>query len=126
MMLYTIRITLQYLSDLEKYKHEKPFHLTQLPGQEESEFTNLEYSTRSEISLHDARGHESEFTLDTHSFAFVRVPSQVVFDKTDAADDQYVRETIELIRERFGAERVICYDIRVRFLPTSGFTIVNQ
>ncbi|KAL6837240.1 hypothetical protein V8C40DRAFT_260264 [Trichoderma camerunense] len=107
-------ISLEYIADLDLYKLEKPYFLTQIPGFEAEESTNLKYSTKDGITLSDCRGHESEFTLDTHSFSFDRVPLSVDYDKTTQADTKYMRDMVEYAQERFQADRVICYDIRRR------------
>ena len=70
-------MTHQYLSNLERYIYEKSFYLTQHQGQEHVEFTKLGCSTDSDICPHFARGQETEFTLETHSFALERAPSGI-------------------------------------------------
>jgi hypothetical protein len=109
----TSTISMQYLADLDVYKREKPYRLSQLPGQESLEVSNLEYSIQEDITIYDVRGHGKEFSLSTTSFQFEHSPSQVVMDKSEEADTAYIRETIELVKRLLNPERIVCYDIRV-------------
>jgi hypothetical protein len=101
-------ISVKYLSDLDLYKEEKPYHLTQVPHLESGEASNLQFSTFDGIVVSDARGHEADFKLGTHSLAFERFPSAVIYDGSDESEVAYMREAIEYARRKFRADRVIC------------------
>lgn len=68
-----------------------------------------------EVSIEDARGRESEFTLDRNGFALVTAPTRVA-DFYDPAEIErvYYPEVEQLLRDRLGASRVFIFDHNVR------------
>lgn len=78
-----------------------------------------------DVNIHDARGHESDFSLDVHGFSFG------CFDKVDETlldkirddiegnfiKDIYYKEMGELLKAKMGASKVVVFDHLVRKRP---------
>lgn len=101
--------TLHYLKrGLEKpvfYRIEPPAGVPQWNGIDDPRAVRIE----------DARGRESEFTLDRNGFALVKAPTAVA----DFYDDEeikrvYYPEVEQLLRDQLGASRVVVFDHNVR------------
>ena len=116
-----------YLSDLSLYKREKPY-LVLLPAQVDSDLENvktdnLEFETRRGIHITDIRGHEEEHGLLISGFEVMHHTS-ALSDFQDLADIQtYRTETESLLKAKFDAEKVVCWDVKV-CLPPFGVTII--
>jgi hypothetical protein len=68
-----------------------------------------------EVRIEDARGRESEFTLDRNGFALVQAPSRVWdFYNPDEVKSVYYPEVERLLRDTLGASRVVVFDHGVR------------
>ncbi len=80
--------------------------------------SNLVFESRS-VHVQDVRGHQDDFSLDTHGFQFVRQTSIVRNLKDRAAvSERYIPEMEELLRQHLqkaeGKEvRTFCFDLRV-------------
>jgi hypothetical protein len=74
-----------------------------------------------EIRIEDARGRESEFTLDRNGFELVRAPSRVTdFYSSKEVQEVYYPEVEQLLRNRLGADRVVIFDHTVRNAARPG------
>jgi hypothetical protein len=74
-----------------------------------------------EVRIEDARGRESEFTLDRNGFALAKAPTAVA----DFYDEQeikrvYYQEVEQLLRGAVGASRVFVFDHNVRNATRAG------
>lgn len=70
--------------------------------------------------VHDARGREAEFTLDTHGFQFVRWPSvEKEFIDEEAIKLKYYAEVETILKKVTGAKRVYIFDHTIRRNPES-------
>ncbi|WP_407181562.1 CmcJ/NvfI family oxidoreductase [Bradyrhizobium sp. STM 3562] len=74
-----------------------------------------------EVQIEDARGRESEFTLDRNGFSLVKAPTAVA----DFYDEQeikrvYYPEVDKLLRDKVGASRVFIFDHNVRNAARAG------
>jgi hypothetical protein len=68
-----------------------------------------------EVRIEDARGRESEFTLDRNGFALVRAPTQVRdFYSPEEVKSVYYPEVERLLKEQLGVSRVFVFDHGVR------------
>lgn len=68
-----------------------------------------------EVPIEDARGRESEFTLDRNGFALVKSPTAVAdFYDTEEIKRVYYPEVEKLLRDKVGASRVFIFDHNVR------------
>jgi hypothetical protein len=74
-----------------------------------------------DVPIEDARGRESEFTLDRNGFALVKSPTAVA-DFYDADDIKrvYYPEVEQLLRDKVGANRVFIFDHNVRNATRAG------
>ncbi|KAK7422004.1 hypothetical protein QQZ08_009725 [Neonectria magnoliae] len=106
--------SMNFIADLPLYHSEKPYNCQSkdLPG---GEITNLIFETNSGIVVQDVRGRQNEFTLKEHGFMFLDHESQVKAE-VGSMDFiyQYLEETIALLKGQFQADKVICYDLRIR------------
>src|SRR5580704_9734961 len=67
------------------------------------------------VLIEDARGHESEFTLDRNGFTLIKAPSAVRnFYNPDEIKSTYYPEVERLLRDTLGASRVVVFDHNVR------------
>lgn len=67
------------------------------------------------VVIHDARGNESKFSLDTTGFAFVKSPSEEKdFLNEEAIRAVYYKEVEELLKRETGAKRVHIFDHTIR------------
>lgn len=105
--------SMRFIADLPKYETEKPYNCR---GKDvaNGEISNLVFDTRSDIPVHDVRGHEHEFSLQKQGFMFVNHESKVRKD-IGSVDFvyEYLGETINLVKQKLNAEKVVCYDLRV-------------
>jgi hypothetical protein len=68
-----------------------------------------------EVRIDDARGRETEFSLDRNGFTLVQAPTQVKdFYSPDQVTAIYYPEVERLLKERLGASRVHIFDHTVR------------
>ncbi len=68
-----------------------------------------------DVRIEDARGRESEFTVDRHGFALVHAPSALRDFYADAdIRSTYYPEVEALVRRELGAARVVVFDHNVR------------
>lgn len=74
------------------------------------------------VRIEDARGRESEFSLDRNGFALLKAPSQVRdFYNPDEIKSVYYPEVERLLRDTLGASQVIVFDHNVRNAARDGF-----
>ncbi|HWA44060.1 MAG TPA: CmcJ/NvfI family oxidoreductase [Hypericibacter adhaerens] len=74
-----------------------------------------------EVRIEDARGRESEFTLDRNGFALIKAPTAVAdFYDPDEVSRVYYPEVERLLREKLGASRVFVFDHNVRNATRPG------
>src|ERR1700675_1002660 len=68
-----------------------------------------------EVTIEDARGRESEFTLDRNGFALIKAPTAVRnFYDPEEIKSVYYPEVERLLRDALGASRVFVFDHNVR------------
>lgn len=92
---------------------EAPYRYTYEPpaGKKES---NIGIDPKPAV-VHDARGRESEFTLDTTGFQFVKhVSSETEFKDDEKIKEVYYKEVEELLKKQTGAKRVLVFDHTIR------------
>ncbi len=74
-----------------------------------------------EVRIEDARGRESEFTLDRNGFALIKAPTAMAdFYSEDEIRRLYYPEVEQLLRDRLGASRVHVFDHNVRNATREG------
>src|SRR5690348_17287658 len=67
------------------------------------------------VRIEDARGRESEFTLDRNGFTLIKAPTAVQnFYEPDQIKSVYYPEVERLLRDTLGASRVVVFDHNVR------------
>ena len=116
-----------YLNDLPLYKREKPY-LVLLPPRVDSDLENvktdnLEFETRRGIRIADIRGHEDEYGLLISGFEVMHHTSALSDFQNLADIHTYKRETESLLKAKFDADKVVCWDVKV-CLPPFGVTII--
>ncbi len=68
-----------------------------------------------EVRIEDARGRETEFTLDKNGFALVNAPTRVNdFYSEEEVKEIYYPEVERLLKQQLGASRVFIFDHTVR------------
>ena len=110
----TTKVAFGYLKEDPKWATEKPFIFESNITYDEPAITNTEKEFHS-VSLTDIRGQENNYTYESHGFRYIKHPSkidQLNIQQHDALG--YMKETMDLLCAEFNAERVICYDVRVR------------
>ncbi|KAI1330539.1 hypothetical protein F5Y16DRAFT_408459 [Xylariaceae sp. FL0255] len=107
------QVKFHYLLDLPLYDTEKPFIFESNISYDKKPITNVEQDLFP-VSLENIRGREQDFGLDRHGFAFIRHSSTVDFSETTQDTVAYILENSTILKEKFNADRVICYDVRRR------------
>src|SRR5271170_8275620 len=80
-----------------------------------------------EVTIEDARGRESEFTLDRNGFALVKAPTAVAdFYSPDEIKRIYYPEVERLLRDKLGASRVFVFDHNVRNATREGLAVPSR
>lgn len=106
-------IKFAYLRPDPKYTYEKPFIFESTTSYDVPTKTNTEKDDYV-VHLEDIRGQEFDYTYAEHGFRYFEHYSSIDQTNTDNHDAlAYANETIELLKNEFNAERVICYDVRV-------------
>ncbi len=114
----TVKTSFEYLQWQTCYEKQKPYEIF-LPvasfADKSVPRSNLVFETRA-VEVRDARGHQDDFSLDTHGFQFTKCPTTV----SDLKDRQTVQERYIPEMEAFlqrhlgGSARTFCFDLRVR------------
>jgi hypothetical protein len=118
--------TLHYL----KRGPEKPAYYRTEPPPGVPQWNGID--DRHEVWIEDARGRESEFTLDRNGFALVKAPTAVtVFYDPEEIKRVYYPELERLLRDTLCASRVFIFDHNVRNaglpgLPTPSRQVHND
>lgn len=113
--------TLTFLADDPKYATEKLYELWREtgPGVPKS---NCRFEERSSIPVLDMREYQDRLGYDSTGFCFFQHPSTVHLSGQDCSSRDnvkiglYLNETIDLIKAKFGGDKVICFDWRVTLL----------
>src|SRR3979411_2913270 len=117
----TLTSTLYYL----KRGVEKPayYRIEPPPGVPRSNGINDPH----EVTIEDARGRESEFTLDRNGFALVKAPTAGAdFSSPDEIKRVYYPEVERLVRDTLGASRVFVFDHNVRNATRPGMPVPSR
>lgn len=122
-----ITAPLSFLSDIPQYRTEKPFYALLRPPTDfnremdtEDELkrlagnSNLEFCYK-DVPLENIRGREDDFCLERCGFEVVHHASPLADQLMTSAGaiQEYKNETEELLRKRFNAEHVFCFEARV-------------
>ena len=80
-----------------------------------------------EMTIEDARGRESEFTLDRNGFALIKAPTAMTdFYSPDEIKRTYYPEVERLVRDTLGASRVFVFDNNVRNATRPGMPVPSR
>jgi hypothetical protein len=105
----TLTATLHYL----KRGTEKPARYVQEPPPGVPAWNRID--DPHEVRIEDARGRDSEFSLDRNGFALLKAPTQVRdFYSPEEVKSLYYPEVERLLRDTLGASRVFVFDHNVR------------
>lgn len=124
--------TLKYVKWNEKYvNEEKPFQLyADLPVDiPDSVRGNVEFEDGEPEVIHDIRGLQHEFDLDTHGFAFREFSPDGFNDweNADAVGALYYPQMERLMKKHvLGADKVHVFQHRVRRFIISFHLVVNE
>ncbi|KAI0755227.1 hypothetical protein C8Q80DRAFT_1093485 [Daedaleopsis nitida] len=73
------------------------------------------------VVVHDARGREQDFSLDTNGFQFVKhVSAEREFVDEERIKSVYYKEVEELLKNVTGAKKVFIFDTTIRFDGRKG------
>jgi len=73
------------------------------------------------VVVHDARGRESEFSIDTSGFQFVKhVSAEKEFLDEERIKTVYYQEVENILKKETGAKRVFIFDHTIRRKPVEG------
>jgi hypothetical protein len=107
-----------YIEWQDLYEKEKPFEiLADLPdGFPDSRKTNIVLKENSPERIKDVRGHEADFSLDDHGFAFRNIETSFLeYDKRRLVEAEFLPGVVEpFLREHVeGADRIVFFDWHV-------------
>lgn len=122
-----ITTNVTYLNDIPLYKREKPY-LVLLPAKVDSDLEhvktdNLKFEVRRGIRITDIRGHEEEYQLLKNGFEIIQHSSELSDIEDEVDIRKYKMETEDLLRDKFHADKVVCWDVKVCLLATFAVTI---
>ncbi|KAI8711524.1 hypothetical protein NCS52_01416200 [Fusarium sp. LHS14.1] len=122
-------VNLEFLDDSDpKYKTEKPYYSNVPFTETDAPSTNV-VSKKSRVTLHDIRGNENLFNLDTHGFELIKYASG--FDQWQdghkVVQEVYPR-IVNLLKAKLGEDvRVIVFDHTLcRSRDANGSTSISQ
>ncbi|HKU94328.1 MAG TPA: CmcJ/NvfI family oxidoreductase, partial [Vineibacter sp.] len=117
----SLTATLHYL----KRGPEKPVFYRTDPPPGEPQWNGID--DPHEVRIEDARGRESEFTLDRNGFALVKAPTAVAdFYNPEEIRRVYYPEVERLLRDTLGASRVFVFDHNVRNATRQGLATPSR
>ncbi|KAK0732233.1 hypothetical protein B0H67DRAFT_474030 [Lasiosphaeris hirsuta] len=118
----TVNASFEFLQWQDSYEQEKPYEVF-LPlssFQNKIPRSNLVFETRL-VHVQDAYGQRESFELDTHSFQFVRHPTDLRDLKDrDVVNGEYVAEVEAFLRRHLddgskaNEASIVCFDLRLR------------
>jgi len=113
-------ISLEYISPLPLYDTVKPYGFNVvLNGIPEEAQSNIQTTQYHNIPLFDARSNALDsFSYEKQGFRFLThaASSTCLFSLEPEFLSKYCEQMVDFIRGEFGAEHVICYDLRVSYL----------
>ncbi|KAH9889985.1 hypothetical protein C8Q73DRAFT_652891 [Cubamyces lactineus] len=110
---HDVSTTLNYFASIDDDAPYRYIYTTPPAGKHEH---NLGDDPRP-VVVHDARGRESEFTLDVHGFQFARhVSAEKEFVDEERIRTVYYKEVEELLKRETGGRRVLIFDHTIRFV----------
>ncbi|KAK1753163.1 methyltransferase CmcJ [Echria macrotheca] len=117
--------TIRYAKPLPLFKKEKPFTiLSNLnAGENDPRRTNVELEDGEEQVIHDIRGREAEFSLDTHGFQVAHHTTSVrKWNSARDIEEQYFGEVADLLRREMSSiTEIHIFDWRLRrSAPNAG------
>ncbi|RMZ83334.1 hypothetical protein DV737_g1739, partial [Chaetothyriales sp. CBS 132003] len=112
-----VKASIEFLAKLPLYETQKPYLL--LPSEhqgldpDEIRLNNLEFERHDDVTIKDMR-HIKELSIECCGFEFY--PHSSTISSFHDADDieKYRAETQHLLSSRFGADKVMTYEIRLR------------
>lgn len=114
--------TLNYLKELPIYESVKPYQLNGFTELSKEQQTNCVFEELTDVVVEDVRDARYDCRIEKEGFEFMRAPTRCalnpqVFER-EAPDvngiiQDYLQETMEVVRERFNACGVVTIDWRV-------------
>jgi hypothetical protein len=112
--------SIEFLADLPLYKHTQPYELYAYPNNGSHKESNCEFKT-AEIEVSDIRGKHADYSIANNSFTIVKQATKCVLDASvlekapegNEVVNEYLKETMEIVKENLGGTKVICFDWRV-------------
>jgi hypothetical protein len=112
----TVAVRLDFLAKSSLYKTEKPYLLLPSPEQnldpDVDRLSNLEFEAHDGIVVENMRSTSPK--LDVFGFEYLQHTFAVDHFDQESHIEDYRAETQQMLRERFGAEKVVTYDIGLR------------
>lgn len=107
-------VNFEYLADIPLYITEKPYVIEQAEGVSDVDSTNVQSAYYDQSgNLHDLRGREKDFSIESHSFCFEQHHTDLDLVYEEESMIPYAEEVNQLLKDKFKTEHVICYDLRV-------------
>jgi len=128
---FDVLTSLEYLIPLPLYEIQKPYQVyTHIADVPESEKTNLAFEKHENVLINDVRGHEDDFSLEENGFEYVTAPCEADLTSQDPVQmEAYLAETKAFLETKYEADRVFCYDFRIRRnmeMPMEGRVDLND
>lgn len=107
----TVTATINYVQPFEKTGH--TMRIRQVG------WARQEFDTRT-TQVHDVRGREQQFSLDTHGFQYINDDNPVpesVFDNQASVEATFNDHAREIVKKTLGASRVYVFGSTIRRTP---------
>jgi hypothetical protein len=104
-----------YTKDLPEYHTEKPYIVLTHMNETHSR-TNMDWYHAAPEVMHDIRGSEKNFTLDTHGFGFLNSPTTFEqWNDNELTEKIYLPEVIQILKDNVeDVSHIEIFDWRVR------------
>lgn len=115
--------TLKFLKQLPLYETVQPYKLYGFPELSASQKSNCVYEAIDNVHAIDVRSTMNKFRFEVEGFEFAKAPTKfclnaaVLENETDSAQTTihaYLQETMDFVKKRLKASRVLTMDWRVQ------------
>ncbi len=110
-----VSVSLEYIANLDLYKTEKPYNVLCKPSEHvpTGQESNIQTQWHDDVRIEDVRSYMDHLSFREEGFRYLVHDTKLGtrFDGQDVLDD--LEEMTEALRKELGAEKALCYDMRV-------------
>jgi hypothetical protein len=115
-----------YIASLPKNDQEIPYYLLDVEESPDVPATNIELVSK-ECKIKDMRTQKPPMSLERDAFQLFNWPYPAIGIESDLNQVKvYCKEMVDLLAKELGAQKVFCFDFRVRDMPLFFFPKEKQ